>query len=31
MDAGSPNLSMAPQPSTVLIGWGNIPDSGYGT
>ena len=31
MDAGSPNLSMAPQPSTVLIGWGNVPDSGYGT
>lgn len=30
MDAGSPNLSMAPQPSTVLIGWGNLPDSGYG-
>ena len=31
MDAGSGNLSFAPQPSTVLIGWGNIPDSGYGT
>jgi hypothetical protein len=30
-DQGAPNLSMAPQPSTVLIGWGNIPDSGYGT
>jgi hypothetical protein len=29
-DAGSPNLSMAPRPSTVLIGFGNIPDSGYG-
>ena len=30
-DQGSPNLSMAPQPATVLIGWGNIPDSGYGS
>ncbi len=29
-DAGSPTLSMAPRPSTVLIGWENIPDSGYG-
>lgn len=30
-DAGSPNLSMAPKPATALLGWGNIPDSGYGT
>jgi hypothetical protein len=30
-DKGSPNLSFAPQPSQVLIGWQNIPDSGYGT
>jgi hypothetical protein len=30
-DKGSPNLSFAPQPSQVLIGWANIPDSGYGT
>lgn len=30
-DGGSPNLSFAPQASTVLIGWQNIPDSGYGT
>ena len=29
-DAGSPNLSMAPQPGQMLIGWGNIPDSGLG-
>ena len=30
-DSGSPNLSMAPQPTTALLGWGNIPDSSYGT
>lgn len=30
-EAGSPTLSMAPKISTVLIGWENIPDSGYGT
>ncbi len=30
-DAGSPTLSMAPRLSSVLIGWENIPDSGYGT
>jgi len=30
-DKGSPNLSFAPYPSKVLIGWANIPDSGYGT
>lgn len=30
-DAGNPTLSFAPQPSQVLIGWGNIPDSNYGT
>lgn len=30
-DSGSPNLSMAPRPATALLGWGNIPDSGYGT
>lgn len=29
-DAGSPNLSMAPRLSTVLIGVNNLPDSGYG-
>lgn len=29
-DAGSPTLSMAPRPSNILIGWENIPDSGYG-
>ena len=29
-DAGSPTLSMAPRLSNVLIGWENIPDSGYG-
>ena len=28
-DAGSPTLSMAPNLSSVLIGWENIPDSGY--
>lgn len=30
-DAGSPTLSMAPRPADVLIGWDNIPDTGYGT
>ena len=30
-DAGSPTLSMAPNISQVLIGWENIPDSGFGT
>jgi len=30
-DAGSATLSMAPKPSTVLIGYENIPDSGYGS
>lgn len=30
-DAGSANLSFAPRISTVLIGWENIPDSGYGS
>ena len=29
--AGSPNLSMAPRPGSVLIGFNNIPDSGYGS
>lgn len=30
-DAGSPTLSMNPRPSSVLIGWENIPDANYGT
>jgi hypothetical protein len=30
-DTASPNLSFAPRPGTVLIGYDNIPDSGYGT
>jgi hypothetical protein len=30
-DKGAATLSFAPQPSQVLIGWANIPDSGYGT
>lgn len=30
-DAGSPTLSFAPKPSQVLIGWSNIPSSGYGS
>jgi hypothetical protein len=30
-DKGSPNLSFAPQPSRVLIGYANIPDTGYGS
>ena len=29
-DAGSPTLSMYPVTSDALIGWNNIPDSGYG-
>jgi hypothetical protein len=29
-DTSSANLSFAPSPSSVLIGWSNIPDSGYG-
>lgn len=30
-DAGSPTLSFAPRISTVLVGWENLPDSGYGS
>ena len=30
-DSGSTTLSMNPRPSSVLIGWENIPDSNYGT
>lgn len=30
-DAGSPTLSMNPRPSQVLLGYGNIPDSAYGS
>jgi hypothetical protein len=30
-DKGSANLSFAPAPSAVLIGWANIPDTGYGS
>jgi len=30
-DKGSPNLSFAPQPARVLIGYANIPDTGYGS
>lgn len=30
-DKGGATLSFAPQSSQVLIGWANIPDSGYGT
>ena len=30
-DSGSPTLSMNPRISTVLIGWDQIPDSGYGS
>jgi hypothetical protein len=29
-DAGSPTLSMAPKMSNVLLGWENLPDSGFG-
>ena len=30
-DAGSSTLSMNPRPANVLIGWENLPDSGYGS
>lgn len=30
-DKGNALLSMAPRPSSALIGWENIPDSGYGS
>lgn len=30
-DKGSATLSFAPQASAVLIGWANIPDTGYGS
>ena len=30
-DAGSATLSFAPRANNVLIGWNNIPDSGYGS
>ena len=30
LDMSSANLSLAPRPGTVLIGYDNIPDSGYG-
>ena len=30
LDMSSPNLSLAPRPGAVLIGYDNIPDSGYG-
>ena len=30
-DAGSPTLSMNPRINTVLIGWENLPDAGYGS
>ena len=30
-DKGAPNLSFAPYPSKVLIGYSNIPDTGYGS
>jgi hypothetical protein len=30
-DAGSANLSFAPQPAQILVGWNQIPDSGYGS
>lgn len=30
-DTSAPNLSFAPRPATVLIGYDNIPDSGYGS
>lgn len=30
-DSAQPMLSMAPRPSSALIGWENIPDSNYGT
>jgi hypothetical protein len=30
-DGGSQTLSMAPRINSVLVGWNNIPDSGYGS
>jgi hypothetical protein len=30
-DAGSPTLSMSPRINSVLVGWNNIPDSGFGS
>lgn len=30
-ESGSPTLSMKPTPSAALIGWNQIPDSGYGS
>jgi hypothetical protein len=30
-DKGSATLSFSPMPSAVLIGWANIPDTGYGS
>lgn len=30
-DAGSPTLSMAPRPTSILIGFENIPDANYGS
>jgi hypothetical protein len=30
-DQSSANLSFAPRPGTVLIGYDNLPDTGYGT
>ena len=30
-DAGGRTLSMAPRPGDVLIGWGQLPDSGFGS
>ena len=30
-DAGSPTLAMNPRINSVLIGWNQIPDSGYGS
>jgi len=30
-DMSAANLSFAPRPGTVLIGYDNIPDTGYGT
>jgi hypothetical protein len=30
-DKGSATLSFAPMPSAVLIGWANVPDTGYGS
>ncbi len=29
-DTSYPNLSFAPKPGNILIGWDNIPDTGYG-